>query len=390
MTEHSFEAIVVGGGPAGLAAACLLANAGVDCSVIAGRERGDDPRTVALMVPALNLLSGLGLWPGTIARVSAPLRKLRLVDDTGSLIAAPETIFEASELGFDAFGWNIPLAALIKALQDCATRLGARVVAQEANHANARADLVEITVGAQLYSAPVAIAADGRSSIMREAARIAARQWSYDQAAIATSFAHSQPHGDASTEYHRPGGPFTTVPLPGHRSSLVWMDRPERIAHVMALHDRDIAAEIQLATHGELGRIGEIGPRRSFPMAGLIAESFARNRIMLVGEAAHVVPPIGAQGLNISLRDASDAAGLIGRMKTDGRDPGAAEALADYDMQRRADIVPRQSVIDLMNRSLLLGILPLDAGRAAGLAALNSFAPLRNFVMRRGLGLEQA
>jgi 2-octaprenyl-6-methoxyphenol hydroxylase len=167
------------------------------------------------------------------------------------------------------------------------------------------------------------------------------------------------------------------------------MDRPAAIARFMTFADRDIAAEIQLATHGELGRIGEVGPRRSFPMAGLIAQSFARDRIMLVGETAHVVPPIGAQGLNMSLRDGAGAAALIAEAKADGRDPGAPDVLARYDRQRRADVQPRQSVIDMMNRSLLLGMLPLDAGRAASLAVLKSFAPLRQFVMRRGLGLEQ-
>ena len=390
MTPRSFEAIVVGGGPAGLAACCLLAKAGIGCAIIAGREQAkDDPRTVALMMPTLGILSGLELWPGALIDISAPLRKLRLVDDTGSLVTAPEAIFEARELDLDAFGWNIPLTALIAALRNKAAQLGAEIVSENATRAAAQSGHVEIEAAGRTYRATVAIAADGRSSLLREAAHIPVRNWSYDQAAIATSFAHSAPHGGVSTEYHRPGGPFTTVPLPGNRSSLVWMDRPAAIARFMTLADRDIAAEIQLATHGELGRIGEVGPRRSFPMAGLIARSFARDRIMLVGETAHVVPPIGAQGLNMSLRDGAGAAALIAEAKADSRDPGAPDALALYDRQRRADVEPRQSIIDMMNRSLLLGMLPLDAGRAASLAILKSFAPLRQFVMRRGLGLEQ-
>lgn len=390
MTQRSFEAIVVGGGPAGLAAACLLARAGVGCAVIAGDEQAKaDPRTVALMVPALGILSDLGLWPGVLIDISAPLQKLRLVDDTGSLIAAPETVFEARELDLGAFGWNIPLTALIAALRDRASELGAAVIPGNATRATAQSMHVEIATASETYRTPVAIAADGRTSLLREAAHIPTRNWSYDQAAIATSFAHSAPHNGVSTEYHRPGGPFTTVPLPGNRSSLVWMDRPETVTRFMALGDRDIASEIQLATHGELGRISEVGPRRSFPMAGLIAQSFGRNRIMLVGETAHVVPPIGAQGLNMSLRDGAAAARLIAEARAGANDPGAPDVLARYDRERRADVLPRQSVIDTMNRSLLLGMLPLDAGRAIGLAALKSFAPLRQFVMRRGLGLEQ-
>ena len=99
--------------------------------------------------------------------------------------------------------------------------------------------------------------------------------------------------------------------MPGNRSSLVWMERPARAAELMALTDAELAAEIQIGTHGELGRVSKIGPRRLFPMQGLVARDFARNRIILIGEAAHVVPPIGAQGLNMSLRDAAQAADLM-------------------------------------------------------------------------------
>ena len=391
MISRSFDTVVVGGGPAGLAAACSLARSGVRCAVITGGGRADgDPRTVALMVPTLGILTGLGLWPGTLADISAPLRKLRLVDDTGALITTPEIVFDARELDLDAFGWNIPLAALIAALHDRASELGVALITDRATRVTAGSDHVEIATTDGVCRAPIAIAAEGRTSLLREAAHIPVRSWSYDQTAIALSFAHSGPHGGVSTEYHRAGGPFTTVPLPGNRSSLVWMDRPGAIARIMALSDRDIAAEIQLATHGSLGRVGEIGPRRSFPMAGLIARSFARNRIMLVGETAHVVPPIGAQGLNMSLRDGAAAASLIAAARADSNDPGAHDVLAAYDRQRRADVLPRQSIIDTMNRSLLLGMLPLDAGRAMGLVTMRSFAPLRRFAMRHGLGLEHA
>ncbi|MBL8905553.1 MAG: FAD-dependent monooxygenase, partial [Rhizobiales bacterium] len=206
-------------------------------------------------------------------------------------------------------------------------------------------------------------------------------EWSYDQAAIATSFSHSASHRDTSTEYHRPGGPFTTVPLPGLRSGLVWMERPERAAQLMSLGDRDLASEIQLATHGELGLISDIGPRRLFPMRGLKARDLGAARLMLIGEAAHVVPPIGAQGLNMSFRDAAEAYDIIIKF----RDPGAPEAISAYTAARLADIVPRQTAIDLMNRSLLADAALIGGARAAALAAIGGFGPLRRFAMRRGL-----
>lgn len=378
-----FDVIVAGAGPAGLAAACLLARDGRRVG-LAAKAHGDafDPRTVALMAPSIRLLEHLGLWPGTLREGTTPLRKLRLVDDTGSRFKAPTITFDPAELGEEAFGWNIPLGLLIPALDARAAALGVVMLKSDVGSARCLGSEVSLTLAdGRTCLARAVLAADGRNSILRDAAGIATNRWAYDQVALATSFAHTAAHDGISTEYHKGAGPFTTVPLPGKRSSLVWMERPARVAELMALTDRQLAAEIQLQLHGDLGLVSDIGPRRAFPMEGLVARSFARNRIILVGEAGHVVPPIGAQGLNMSLRDAAQAADLM-----EGEsDPGNAEVLSDYDALRRRDVQPRQQVIDLMNRSLLSGYLALEGGRAAALELISRFGPLRRAVMGYGL-----
>jgi 2-octaprenyl-6-methoxyphenol hydroxylase len=376
---------IVGGGPAGLAAAALLAKAGLAPVLHAGPSRDDDPRTVALMRPAIRLLAHLDLWPGALQAVSAPLRRLRLVDETGATLAAPDITFAAEELGEPEFGWNIPLRILTGSLREAAARHGCEIVEASVAHVSSAKDHVVLTSNGATRAFRVALAADGRQSSLREAAGIAANRWSYDQSAIATSFGHTGPHHETSTEYHTPEGPFTTVPLPGRRSSLVWMLKPKRAEAMMALPDDAFAAEIQLMCHGDLGRVGDIGRRRSFAMSGLTARAFAQARIMLLGEAAHTLPPIGAQGLNISLRDAALAAELIEHAIHDNRDPGGSAVLSDYDTARRADILPRQFAVDLMNRSLLISALPLDAARALALHVVDRVAPLRRAVMRQGV-----
>jgi 2-octaprenyl-6-methoxyphenol hydroxylase len=389
MSEPSeFDVIVAGAGPAGLVAACLAAGRGFSTALITGPlSDRPDPRTVALMQPSLAVLETCGLWPEMLRDHSAPLRKLRLIDDTGSLLPAPEIVFAADELGLDAFGWNIPLSSLKPALEARARVLKVEFCADSVSGLFVEPDRAVLTLsGGTALGARLVFAADGRRSVLREAAGITTSSWSYPQTAIALSFAHSQPHGDISSEYHKPAGPFTTVPLPGLRSSLVWMAEPRHAAKLMTLDDRALAAEIQAMSHGELGLIGDLGPRQSFPMSGARAETFAKSRVMLMGETAHVVPPIGAQGLNMSLRDANDAVTLISAVRDNGEDIGAATILSDYDRRRQRDVRPRQAIIDLMNRSLLSGYLPLEAGRAAGLAVLASFAPLRRFAMTMGLG----
>lgn len=376
-----YKVIVAGAGPAGLAAAALLAKEGLATALVAPAP-AEDPRTVALMQPSIQLLRYLDIWPGSLAAQTAPLRKLRIIDDTGSLLVAPNLEFDSEELNLEAFGWNIPLALLLPTLRKRAGDLGVAFIEASAIGAKSGGDAIHITLSnASEISASLCLAADGANSAMRKAAGIATDTWSYDQTAMATSFAHSMGHGNVSTEYHESAGPFTTVPLPGNRSSLVWMERPSRLETLMAMSDDELAAEIQIETHGELGLVSKIGPRKSFPMKGLTARRFAKDRIILIGEAAHVVPPIGAQGLNMSLRDAALAADLI----LGSKDAGSDSLMAEYNALRRAEVLPRQHLIDLMNKSLLLGLLPLEGARALSLSALHYVGPLKRFIMEHGL-----
>jgi 2-octaprenyl-6-methoxyphenol hydroxylase len=395
MTARETEILVAGGGPAGLAAACLAAVAGRPVLLAAPPADIGDPRTVALMAPSIRLLTALGVWPGGLKAHCAPLRKLALVDETGGMITAPRTVFDAREAadllagadGDAAFGWNIPVAALVAALEQRLAALGVERLTQKAYRLATEGGAAFATLeDGTAIRARAVIAADGHASKLRAAAGIGTVDWAYDQSAIATSFAHSQPHDDISTEHHKPGGPFTTVPLPGGRSSLVWMDRPVRVAALMALPDAAFAAAIQAELSGALGRVSDPGPRRAFPMRGLSARTFAAHRVFLVGEAAHVMPPIGAQGLNMSLRDAALAVELITDALAFGDDPGAARVTAEYDRRRRRDVAPRLAIVDAMNRSLLSGFAPVAAMRALGLQALAAIPPLKRYAMTVGLG----
>jgi 2-octaprenyl-6-methoxyphenol hydroxylase len=383
------DAIVVGGGPAGLMAAIALAQAGIDTALVARSHVGDN-RTSALFAGSTSLLEGLGVWERCRAD-AAPLRVLRIVDDTGGLLRAPETRFEAEEIGLDAFGHNIENRHLTAALEARACELTAL---QRHDDVAARVEPAEdaVTValaGGDVLTARIVIGADGRQSLAREGASIATRGWSYKQTALTLSLRHGRPHDDISTEFHTRTGPFTLVPLPGRRSSLVWVLDPATARHWSVAARTELAAEIERRSHSILGRIEiENGPA-AFPLAFEAARHFARNRVALVGEAAHLIPPIGAQGLNLGLRDAAAIADLVAQACRRGDDPGAPEVMQRYDRARRSDVTSRSVPIDVVNRSLLSPFLPVHALRGLGLYLLDQVGPLRRAVMREGVKASQ-
>ncbi len=379
-------AIVVGGGPAGLTAAIALAAGGIPTVLAGKRPARADNRTTALLGGSVTALETLGVWPLCAAQ-AAPLKIMRIVDDTGRLWRAPEVKFSADEIDLDTFGYNIENSHLVAALEQHArTFANLRMIEDDVVAVEPGDEAVTVTLksGATLQ-APLAIGADGRRSLCRDAAGIDIDTRDYPQIALTVCLKHSRPHRDTSTEFHTPSGPFTLVPLPGQRSSLVWVLDPHRADEIAELDDAALSDEIERASHSILGKI-EIEPGRGlFTLGAATARRFGDKRIALVGEAAHVFPPIGAQGLNLGLRDAAAIGELAVAAWRDGNDIGGADVLTAYDKMRRADVGSRTLAIDLLNRTLLTDFLPVQGLRGIGLYLLDRIGPLRRAAMREGV-----
>jgi 2-octaprenyl-6-methoxyphenol hydroxylase len=374
--------IVVGAGPAGLAAALRLQQAGYAVSLIAPAATAPDRRTSALIGGSVGLLERIGVW-AAIEPQAAPLRTLRIVDGTRRLIRSPEVTFNASEIGLDAFGYNVPNSALIQALQAAVAATGVERVANHVDGVTAGDNEVAVNLADRsTRTAKLVIASDGRNSRVRESLGIAVSEWRYRQAALVVNLRHADPHHDTSTEFHTEAGPFTLVPLPGKRSSLVWVGRPGDIERRAALSEEALAVEIEAQSSSILGAVEIDGPRQVFPLAGMRAARLAADRVALVGEAAHLFPPIGAQGLNLGYRDVAALGDVLA-----GRppDPGESRRLAAYERARRADVFTRTAAVDALNRTLLTGFLPVQGVRGLGLFLLDRIAPLRRAVMRQGV-----
>ncbi len=386
MPNKISTAIVVGGGPTGFTAAIALAAGGIDCVLVGKRPSASDTRTTALLAGSVTALSTLRVWE-LCADWAAPLRAIRIVDDTGRLWRAPEVKFDAQEIGLEAFGYNIENRHLVNALDRRARSLSILRVVEDEVLSIAPGDRI-VTVdleGGDRLEAQLVVAADGHRSLCRRAAGIGFDEQKYPQVALTLCLKHSRPHRDTSTELHTTSGPFTLVPLLGQRSSLVWVLNPADANELATLDEDQLSDEIERASHSILGKI-EVEPDRGlFPLTRAKAKRFSANRIALVGEAAHVIPPIGAQGLNLGLRDAAAISELAIAAQRAGRDIGGINVLVAYDKMRRADIDSRIFAVDLLNRSLLSKFLPVHGARDLGLYAINRIGPLRRALMREGV-----
>jgi 2-octaprenyl-6-methoxyphenol hydroxylase len=384
--KDTSEIAVVGGGPAGLVAALAIARTGAELTLIAPKAQRD-PRTTALLGASVDILRDIGIWDQLGGHI-APLKKLRLVDGTRRLVRSPEVLFDSAELELEAFGYNIENENLLALLRVALSRhKNIRIVEASVERVESGDNGATLTLdsGEQL-ACKLIVAADGRNSTCRQAAGIRTAKRPLPQSAVALNFSHTRPHRETSVEFHTESGPFTQVPLPGLRSSLVWVCLPEEAARIRALSDEALSAEIEQKSHSILGEVSARGPRGIFPLSVELAENFAARRVVLVGESGHVLPPIGAQGLNLGIRDAAEIASLIGRSRAVGEDCGADALLQTYDRARGGDVRSRALAVEMLGRSLLTGFLPVHLARGLGLELASRVPILRKGLMRTGLG----
>lgn len=386
-----FDVVVVGAGPAGLAASIALAREGASTALVTGPRRAMDHRTTALMEGSVRFLGAHGLWEH-LAPHTAPLRDLRIADATRRLVRAPEVTFRASEIGLEAFGYNIENDTLRDVLIAAAEETRGLTII-EGSATGHRLDDAGIAVALEdgsEVSGRLALAADGRKSRMREAAGIRMRSRAYPQVALTFTVSHTRSHEEVSTEFHTEHGPFTLVPLPGNRSSIVCVVSEVEAVRLLGLDTGELTRELERRSRSLLGAMTLEDGRGAFPLGAETADALTAPRLALMAEAAHVMPPIGAQGLNLGLRDAEGIVALVAQAVRTGQDAGSDSLLSRYASGRKRDIDSRMMAVDVLNRSLLSDFVPVQGLRGLGLYLMQNVGPLRRGLMRLGAGLRAA
>jgi 2-octaprenyl-6-methoxyphenol hydroxylase len=396
--RETTDILISGGGVAGLTAAAAFGSAGfrvlcVDPTAPVTRmeDEGADLRTTAFLQPSIPILQSAGLWD-RLAPYAAPLQIMRIID-AGGEHPDPRIVkdFDAADISDQPFGWNLPnwllrreMVARLADLPNVSFRPGLATTALLTRESEALATLSDGT----RIAARLVIAADGRASTIRESLDIPVRTTRYGQKALAFAVTHPIPHRNISTEIHRSGGPFTLVPLPDRDgmpcSAIVWMETGPNAERLAALPIPEFEAEMNTRSCHILGPLTLVSRRTLWPIISQIADRMSGERTALMAEAAHVVPPIGAQGLNMSL---ADLRCLLDLAESDRPNIGDTKMLDTYHRQRHWEVQARVTGIDALNRASMMGAQGLRDLRATALNALYSVAPVRKTLMRAGLGV---
>lgn len=394
MDRSITDILISGGGVAGLTAAAAFGTAGFGVTIVdptppvtTGDAKASDLRTTAFLQPAKQFLQEAGLWD-RLAPHATPLQIMRIVDlGTDAHVTRD---FNAADISQQPFGWNLPnwllrreMVARIAELPNVDFRPGVGFSAMLARDAGA---IVTLNDGSQV-DAQLVIGADGRGSPVRKAAGIGVKTTRYGQKALTFAVTHDAPHSNVSTEVHRSGGPFTLVPLPDHDgkpcSAVVWMQSGAEVSRLAALSENDFETAANDRSAMLFGPLKLASRRSVWPIVSQIAQVLTAPRMALVAEAAHVMPPIGAQGLNMSLRDLSC---LLELAQADPKALGSRAQLDTYARKRHPDIRLRVTGIDALNRASIAGSPRLQALRAKGIETLYGIAPIRRTLMQMGLG----
>lgn len=382
---------VIGGGMVGGALACALAGAGLSVVVVDPEPAQTqiaaafDGRASAIAAGSKQVLSTIGLWHD-IAPQAQPILDIRVSDGNSPLFLHYDNV----ALGDGPLGYIVEnrvlrraVFAMLDRLENVALLDGRTALSLKRGPARA---VVALDDGSRVNAA-LAIAADGRGSPTRMAAGIGVTQWRYGQTGIVCTVAHERPHDGVAQEHFRPPGPFAILPMTGNRSSIVWTERDELAAAIMALDEVGFTAELALRFGDYLGALEVVGPKFSYPLALLHADSYVGERLALAGDAAHAMHPIAGQGFNLGVRDVAALGEVVVDAARLGLDIGSTAVLERYQRWRRFDNSLMLAVTDGLNRLFANDVAPIRLARDAGLAAVNKMPSLKKALMRHAMGV---
>ncbi|MGH8764756.1 MAG: UbiH/UbiF family hydroxylase [Burkholderiales bacterium] len=390
--QTTHEIAIAGGGMIGAALACALRGEKLALvsqgPVVAVAENGFDARVYALSPANAAFLAGMGAWDAIPRERKTPVHAMRVYGDDG----ASRIEFDAYRSGVAQLAWIIEdravQASLWRALagQDGLTRYDSCAV--DALEFGEQGAELRLTDGRHV-AAHLVIGADGARSTVREQAGIAIGAQDYGQTAVVANFASERPHRNVALQWfmgaEHAGSVLALLPLPGNHVSMVWSTGSTVAARLLALEPQALAREVAGASHRTLGDLSLVTPARGLPLQRLAARRLVAPRVVLAGDAAHVIHPLAGQGANLGLQDAGALAEVL-RGREPGRDPGDQSLLRRYERTRAEAILAMQVTVHGLFRLFDAPGPGFGRLRNAGLNLADRMPVLKNMLMRHAMG----
>ena len=388
------DVAIAGGGMVGLTLALALSQGGMKVALADPMmpaqllDERFDGRVSALAFASVRMLRALGLWDA-LAPDAQPINDIVVSDGELGGKASPFSLhFDHREIG-EVLGYIVEnrhiRRALLRATQARAGLVFLPGIAVDSLAVREGSTAMSLSNG-QTIESPLAVAAEGRESALREAQGIRSVAWDYPQIGIVTTVEHERPHNGVAYEHFLPTGPFAILPMTGNRSSLVWTEETNEARRLVALDEPGFTTELRLRFGGHLGDVKPTGPRWSYPLRLHLARSYVRHRFALIGDAAHTIHPIAGQGLNLGLKDAAALAETVLDAARLGLDFGRSDVLERYERWRRFDSLALAAATDGLNRLMSNDNSLLRLGRNLGMGIVDAIPPLRQFFMRHAGG----
>jgi len=389
-SDHA-DVIIVGGGMVGLALACALRHSGLQIVII---ERGEPPvrrslgrdcRVSAIVMGNVKILQGLGVWD-YLKKDAGPMRAMRIWDnqEQGGIR------FDGSEIGEDQLGYLIENSATQKAMHKALLESDSVEFCSPAEIAEvdwlAEHVSVKLADGRHLTT-PLIVGADGGRSWIREQAGIGLWQRDYNQKGIVATVRPERGHNGIAYQRFLPTGPLAMLPMSDDLCSIVWSAENSEADRLMAMGEDAFLEALNLTFGPVLGRITEAGERAAFPLIARLAKHFVRERVALIGDAAHCIHPLAGLGVNLGLRDAMVLAQEISDARRFDEDWGEMAVLERYMKQRMPDVLSVMGSMEGLHQ-IFTGTMPgLKEVRGLGMRLIGNSGAIKQLLMRNSTGL---
>jgi 2-octaprenyl-3-methyl-6-methoxy-1,4-benzoquinol hydroxylase len=390
--KQEFDVVIVGGGMVGAAVACCLGDSGLSVAIIEAQvsenftpDQPHDLRVSALSIASRNILEAVGAWQGVVSRRFCPFKRMRVWETAG------DTTFNSDDIRYPELGYivenRITQLALLERLADFDNiKLLMPQTISKINYNGYDSELV--LADGDVLQAKLLVAADGGTSRVRQSVGLGVTSWDYNQHALVIYVETAYPQQDITWQRFVPSGPQAFLPLSGNYGSLVWYQSPDEVRRLQGLSYADLKTELVATFPDCLGEIKQILGVASFPLKRQHAQSYVKQGVALVGDAAHMINPLAGQGVNIGLLDAAALAEVLVDAHAKGKNIADLTVLKRYESMRRTENLKMMTLMDVFYKSFSNDILPVKLIRNLGLGLAQRLTPVRNKAMRAAMGLE--